>query len=89
MHRAARDLATLAQEIGEDPATLAVAWAAAHPMGPTPITSARSAEQLKPSLAAMTYDMTPELYARLSALSPTPPPATDRIEEQESPPRSS
>ena len=83
MHRAARDLATLAREIGEDPATLAVAWAAAHPMGPTPITSARSAEQLKPSLAAMTYDMTPELYARLSALSPTPPPATDRIEEQE------
>jgi hypothetical protein len=26
--------------------------------------------------------MTPELYAELAALSPTPPPATDRSEEQ-------
>jgi aryl-alcohol dehydrogenase-like predicted oxidoreductase len=82
MHDAARDLGAVAVELGSDPATLAVAWAAAHPMGPTPIISARSAAQLAPSLAALSYMMTPELYARLSALSPTPPPATDRIEEQ-------
>ena len=81
MHRAAEELSTIAAEIGMHPATLAVAWAAAHPMGPTPITSARSAEQLAPSLAAMTYVMSPELYARLAALTPTPPPATDRTEE--------
>ncbi|TMM51544.1 aldo/keto reductase [Sulfitobacter sabulilitoris] len=82
MHDAARGLCDLAAERGEDPATLAVAWAAAHPMGPMPIISARTTEQLAPSLAAMTYKMTPDLYQRLSALSPTPPPATDRSEEQ-------
>lgn len=82
MHQAAVDLVALAREVGTDPATLAVAWVAAHPTRPTPIISARSVEQLAPSLAAMTYELSDELYARLSALSPTPPPATDRIEEQ-------
>ncbi|MEL0437650.1 aldo/keto reductase [Phycobacter sp. K97] len=83
MHQAAAELATLAAEVGTDPATLAVAWAAAHPSGPMPIISGRSAEQLAPSLAAMTFEMTPELHARISALSPRPAPATDRLEEQE------
>ncbi|WP_299676153.1 aldo/keto reductase [uncultured Roseobacter sp.] len=83
MHAAATGLSAVAQEVGTDAATLAVAWAAAHPMGPTPIISARSAEQLVPSLDALDYEMSPDLYARLAALSPTPPPATDRIEEQE------
>lgn len=83
MHQAATDLAAVADELGVAPATLAVAWAAAHPMGPTPIISARSVEQLAPSLAALNFDMTPALYARLAALSPTPPPATDRNEEQQ------
>lgn len=82
MHAAAAGLSEVAAAVGVDAATLAVAWAAAHPMGPTPIISARSAAQLKPSLAAMDYEMSPALYARLAALSPTPPPATDRIEEQ-------
>ncbi len=82
MHDAANNLAQVAAQLGTDPATLAVAWAAAHPMGPTPIISARSVEQLMPSLAALDYDMTAELYARLAELSPTPPPATDRLEEQ-------
>lgn len=83
MHQTATDLALLAGELGTDAATLAVAWAAAHPSGPTPIISARTAEQLAPSLAALDFEMTPELYARISALSPTPPPATDRLEEQD------
>ena len=82
MHDAADALTACAAELGTDPATLAVAWAMAHPTGPSPIVSARSAAQLQPSLDALDYGMTPELYARLSALSPTPPPATDRIEEQ-------
>ena len=82
MHDAAKALAEVAAKEGTDAATLAVAWAAAHPTAPTPIVSARSAAQLAPSLAAISYSMTPELYARLAALSPTPPPATDRIEEQ-------
>lgn len=82
MHQAAVGLGQVAQELDVSAATLAVAWAAAHPMGPTPIISARTAEQLEPSLAALDFQMTPELYDRLSGLSPTPPPATDRIEEQ-------
>jgi aryl-alcohol dehydrogenase-like predicted oxidoreductase len=85
MHDTAADLARLAEDLGTDPATLAVAWAAAHPMGPTPIVSARSAEQLAPSLAALDFEMSPALYARIAALSPTPPPATDRLEEQDQP----
>ncbi|GAA6164138.1 aldo/keto reductase [Pelagimonas sp. KU-00592-HH] len=81
MHRAAADLSDIAREIGIHPATLAVAWAARHPAGPFPILSARNADQLAPSLAAIDFDMDDALYARLSALSPTPPPATDRLEE--------
>jgi aryl-alcohol dehydrogenase-like predicted oxidoreductase len=82
MHEAAAGLSEIASELGVPAPTLAVAWAAAHPMGPTPIISARSAEQLVPSLAAMDFAMDADLYKRLTALSPTPPPATDRIEEQ-------
>lgn len=81
MHQAAADLAEIAAELGTDPATLAVAWAARHPAGPRPILSARSVAQLEPSLTGMTYDMDDALFARLSALTPTPPPATDRLEE--------
>ncbi len=81
MHRAAADLARLAAAQGHDPATLAVAWIAAHPLRPQPILSARSTAQLAPSLAAMTLGLTPELHAALTALYPAPPPATDRIEE--------
>ncbi|MEP0046548.1 MAG: aldo/keto reductase, partial [Roseobacter sp.] len=78
----AQNLGKVAAEIECDPATLAVAWAAAHHTSPMPIISARSVEQLIPSLAAMTFEMTDEIYAKVTALSPTPPPATDRIEEQ-------
>lgn len=82
MHQAAADLTQLASELDTNPATLAVAWAMRHPSGPMPIISARNADQLAPSLAALDVQIDDALYARLSALSPTPPPATDRIEEQ-------
>lgn len=82
MQQTATDLADLAREAGTDPATLAAAWVAAHPSAPMPILSARSAAQLLPSLAAIGFDMTPDLYDRLSALSRQPAPATDRTEEQ-------
>jgi len=81
MHNAAAQLADLAAEVGTDPATLAVAWAAAHPAGPCPIISARSAAQLAPSLAAQSFNMDAMLYDRITALSQTPAPATDRLEE--------
>lgn len=83
MRQAAADLARLAQDHQVHPATLAVAWAAAHPANPMPIISARNAEQLTPSLAALEFDMDAELYAEISGLSPRPAPATDRLEEQE------
>lgn len=82
MFEAAEELAKVATEIGTTSATLAVAWCAAHPTAPSPIISARTVEQLGPSLEAARFDMTPEIYARLTALAPTPPLATDRQEEQ-------
>ncbi len=81
MQRGAAGLMEIANELGVEPATLAVAWVAAHPTGPAPIISARLVDQLRPSLAALDFDMTPELYTRLCALVPAPPPATDRTEE--------
>jgi len=81
MHDAAATLAYLAGDAGAAPATLAVAWVAAHNAAPAPIISARSVAQLGPSLAAASFDMTPDLYDALTALTPTPPPATDRLEE--------
>lgn len=81
MAAAAEGLARLAAEIGTHPATLAVAWAKCHPARPVPLISARNTEQLAPSLAAADYPMTAETYARMAALYPAPPPATDRTEE--------
>lgn len=81
MHRTASDLAALGRELGVAPATLAVAWVARHPGVWGPIVSARSAGQLGASLAAIDFEMDDALYARISALSPTPPPANDRLEE--------
>ncbi|MFN3147977.1 MAG: aldo/keto reductase [Paracoccaceae bacterium] len=81
MHRAATGLADIAAEIGVPAPTLAVAWAARHPGVTGPILSARDTLQLAPSLDALGFDMDDALYARLTALSPAPPPATDRNEE--------
>ncbi len=81
MYDTARALAELAQELGTHPATLAVAWAARHAAQPTPILSARSVAQLTPSLDGMRFAMDDALYARVSDLGVTPPPATDRLEE--------
>jgi aryl-alcohol dehydrogenase-like predicted oxidoreductase len=71
----------LANEKGLHPATLAVAWAAAHPAVTSPIIGARNLEQLQPSLRAAEVAMTADLYGEITALSRTPPPATDRLEE--------
>ncbi|MGI3209959.1 aldo/keto reductase [Roseovarius tibetensis] len=81
MTDAAEGLVAIAQELGTDPATLAVAWAAHHPAAPVPLISGRSAPQIAPSLAALDFPMDDALYERLSALTPAPPPATDRTEE--------
>ena len=71
----------LAEELGVHPVTLAVAWVAANPAVTCPLIGGRSAAQLEPALAAGELEVDDELYARISALSPAPPPATDRNEE--------
>lgn len=81
MHKAAAALPTLAAEHGTHAATLAVAWVAHNPAVTGPIISARSAAQLAPSLAALDFKMSDSLYDAVSALSITPAPATDRLEE--------
>ena len=81
MHEVAKGLTKVARREGLSPATLAVAWAAAHPARPAPIISARSAEQLAPSLAAADLTLSTELLEEITALSPAPAPATDRLEE--------
>lgn len=73
---------TFAEEHGYDPVALAVAWVAHHPAVTAPIIGARTLDQLEGSLAALDIDMTDDLRAEISALSPTPPPATDRVEER-------
>ena len=81
MHEAATALSGIAGDLGVSPATLAVSWVAQHAGVHGPIISGRSAEQLGPSLEAIGFEMSPELYAKLSKLAPTPAPATDRLEE--------
>lgn len=71
----------LARSHGHEPAALAVAWVASHPAVTAPLIGARNLEQLEGSLAALEIEMTPELREEIAALSPAPPPATDRSEE--------
>ena len=71
-----------AQTHGYAPVPLAVAWVMSHPDITAPIIGGRSVEQLKGSLGALDIDMTPDLRSAISDLAPTPPPATDRVEER-------
>ncbi|MBX3268979.1 MAG: aldo/keto reductase [Sandaracinaceae bacterium] len=71
----------LADARGIHPVTLAVAWVARHPAVTAPLIGGRSVEQLAPALAAAELALDDALYAELGALSPAPPPATDRSEE--------
>lgn len=82
MYKTAGDLKTLAEEIGVHPASLAIAWVAANPAVTAPIIGARNLDQLEIALKSLEIDMTDELYEQVSALSPAPPPATDRSEER-------
>jgi len=73
---------TFAQNHGYNPVSLAVAWVAHHPAVTAPIIGARNVPQLEDSLQALDIDMTNRLRDDISDLSPTPPPATDRVEER-------
>jgi aryl-alcohol dehydrogenase-like predicted oxidoreductase len=82
MHKAATSLSEIADAVGIAPAALAVAWVAKHPAIAAPIISARNLDQLAPSLEAAMITINADMYAQLNALVPSPPPATDRLEEQ-------
>jgi len=71
----------LAAELGHSPTTLAVAWVASHPTVTSVLVGGRSVEQLSASFAAADLELDADTRARISALSPSPPPATDRNEE--------
>jgi aryl-alcohol dehydrogenase-like predicted oxidoreductase len=70
----------LAKEMDVKPATLAVAWVMANPAITAPIVGARNLSQLEDSLAALEVNMNRDLREKISALSQTPAPATDRTE---------
>lgn len=80
-YEVAEKFTNFAQEHNVAPASLAVAWVGSHPAVTAPIIGARNLEQLEMSLKSLDIDMTPEFRAEISALSPEPPPATDRLEE--------
>jgi aryl-alcohol dehydrogenase-like predicted oxidoreductase len=81
MHEVAASFAAFCKKRGLHPVSVAVAWVAAHPAVTAPIIGGRNLGQLQASLDALKVDMTPPLRAELAALSRTPPPATDRLEE--------
>lgn len=72
----------LAKELGHAPATLAIAWAASHPAVTSVLVGGRNVEQLSQAFAAKDVELDEATRARISALSPEPPPATDRNEEK-------
>ena len=82
MHEAAAKFAAFCKQRGMHPVSVAVAWVASHPAVTAPIIGARSTEQLQATLDSVKIEMTPALRAEIDALSRTPPPATDRLEEQ-------
>ncbi len=82
-YQLAGDFSALAARHGFEPAALAIAWVGAHPAVTAPIVGTRSVAHLEVALRSqdieLSYDS--ELYREISALSATPPPATDRNEE--------
>jgi aryl-alcohol dehydrogenase-like predicted oxidoreductase len=81
MYEAASKLQKLAEDINYDPIALAVAWVSFNDAITAPIISARNLKQLKPSLDSVNINLDEATYNLISQISPTPPPATDRLEE--------
>ncbi len=80
----AENFSAIAGELNHHPTTLAVAWVASHPAVTSVLIGGRDLAQLTPALAAKDLELDAETRARISALSPEPPPATDRNEEKSS-----
>lgn len=82
VYEVAERFTEFARSHGYNPVSLAIAWVGSHPAVTAPIIGARNLEQLKDAIAAVEIEMTEELRAEISRLSPEPPPATDRSEEK-------
>ena len=82
MHETAAKFVDFCKQQGWHPMSAAVAWVGAHPAITAPIIGARSLDQLRASLDSVKIAMTPEVRAQIAAFSRTPPPATDRTDEQ-------
>jgi aryl-alcohol dehydrogenase-like predicted oxidoreductase len=72
----------MARERGVHPVALAIAWVASHPAVTSVLLGARTLEQLEPGLGALDVAMDAAQRDAISSLTPAPPPATDRNEEQ-------
>ncbi|HEY3073951.1 MAG TPA: aldo/keto reductase [Burkholderiales bacterium] len=82
MHEVADKFVAFCKQRGMHPVSAAVAWVAAHPAVSAPIIGARNVQQLQASLDSLKIEMSRALWNEMAALSRTPPPATDRLEEQ-------
>ena len=82
MHEVAEKYVAFCKSRGLHPVSAAVAWVGAHPGVTAPIIGARSVQQLQASLDSVKIEMGQALWNELAALSRTPAPATDRLEEQ-------
>ena len=81
MFEVADKFVAFCKQKGLHPVSTAIAWVGAHPAISAPIIGARNLEQLQDSLNSVRIEMTPALRAEITALSRTPAPATDRLEE--------
>ncbi len=81
MHQTAARFVGFCKERNFHPISAAIAWVGAHPAITAPIIGGRSLDQLRASLDSVKIALTPELRAEITALSRTPPPATDRSDE--------
>lgn len=81
VYEVAEKFTVFADRMGVHPVSLAVAWVGGHEALTAPIIGARNTDQLDPALRAVDIDMTEDLRAEISALSRTPAPAHDRLEE--------
>lgn len=67
-----------AEKHAHHPASLSLKWAAAHPLVTSAIVGCWNPAQLELALQSQEIDLTPEQRDEITALSPTPPSATDR-----------
>ena len=81
-YNVAGSFSKLAEERGLQPASLAVAWTASNSAVTAPIIGGGNTTQLEPSLDSVNIIIDEELKTEINKISPPPPPATDRTEEQ-------